>query len=130
MITIDRSQLQSVFLNMIINALDATERRGKIVLSVKPVRTTDSEGLKGMEISISDTGKGISKENLDRIFDPFFTTKDIGRGTGLGLAVSLGIVQRHGGTLSVESTEGKGSTFTVFLPIDEKRTGDENPHSG
>ena len=128
MITIDRSQLQSVFLNMIINALDATARRGTITLSSRPVHR--AERLEGIEISISDTGKGIPNENLERIFDPFFTTKDIGKGTGLGLAVSLGIVQRHGGTLSVESTERKGSMFTVFLPIDGKRTTNENSHCG
>jgi two-component system NtrC family sensor kinase len=68
-------------------------------------------------VSVSDTGQGIAPEILDRIFDPFFTTKAAGEGTGLGLSVSLGIVQEHGGRISVESQVGRGSTFTVWLPI-------------
>ena len=65
---------------------------------------------------MTDTGCGIKQEHLDKIFEPFFTTKPVGKGTGLGLSVSYGIVQQHGGTLEVESEEGKGSVFTVMLP--------------
>ena len=75
---------------------------------------------KGLETSISDTGCGITPEDLDRLFEPFFTTKEVGKGTGLGLAVSFGIVQRHGGTIRVQSEVGRGSTFTIWIPIEEK----------
>ena len=67
-------------------------------------------------VEVTDTGCGIKPEHLDQIFEPFFTTKPVGKGTGLGLSVSYGIVQQHGGTLEVESDEGKGTTFTVTLP--------------
>ncbi|MDB5783915.1 ATP-binding protein, partial [Caballeronia mineralivorans] len=68
-------------------------------------------------IEISDTGCGIEKENLSRIFDPFYTTKPVGKGTGLGLSLSYGIIQKHDGTLEVESKVGKGTTFRLGLPI-------------
>jgi len=67
-------------------------------------------------IAISDTGKGIPHDDIDRIFDPFFTTKEGGRGTGLGLSIVYGIVTTHGGTISVQSETGKGSTFTIRIP--------------
>ena len=118
--TLDRSQLRSVLLNIIINALDATEPGGNITvataLSVSPGKT----GRKGIEIAIADTGCGIPPENLDKLFDPFFTTKEVGAGTGLGLAVSLGIVERQGGTIRVQSEVGRGSTFTIWLPVEER----------
>ena len=69
-----------------------------------------------MLVEVSDTGVGIAPENLTKIFDPFFTTKEIGRGTGLGLAVCYGIVTEHGGRLDVQSTVGMGTTFTISLP--------------
>jgi signal transduction histidine kinase len=69
-----------------------------------------------VQASFSDTGHGISDENMARVFDPFFTTKEIGHGTGLGLAISFGIVKEHGGTITVESEEGAGTTFTIELP--------------
>jgi signal transduction histidine kinase len=70
-------------------------------------------------VEVTDTGCGIPKDKLDQIFEPFFTTKPVGKGTGLGLSVSYGIIQQHGGTLEVQSQEGKGSTFTVTLPVIE-----------
>ena len=70
-----------------------------------------------IEVIISDTGYGIAEEDLKRIFDPFYTTKEVGKGTGLGLAISYGITMEHSGTISVESEVGKGTTFTVGLPI-------------
>jgi two-component system NtrC family sensor kinase len=69
------------------------------------------------EISITDTGCGISEENLQRIFDPFFTTKGVGKGTGLGLSVSHGTIKAHGGEVAVESTEGVGTQFRIYLPL-------------
>jgi two-component system, NtrC family, sensor kinase len=71
-----------------------------------------------VEIGIADTGCGILPEHINKLFDPFFTTKEVGQGTGLGLAVSLGIVQRHGGSIRVQSEVGKGSTFTIWVPLE------------
>jgi two-component system NtrC family sensor kinase len=119
MITLDRNQFQSVVINLIINALDATEQGGTIRASTGISVSASDTGKKGIEISISDTGCGIPSENLDKLFEPFFTTKEVGKGTGLGLAVSYGIVQRHGGTIRVQSEVGHGSTFTIWIPVDE-----------
>ena len=120
-VILDRSQIQGVFLNIIINALDSIESGGTIVVSTGISMSASDTDQKGLEISISDTGCGISPEDLDRLFEPFFTTKEVGKGTGLGLAVSFGIVQRHGGTIRVQSEVGRGSTFTIWIPIEEKR---------
>jgi two-component system NtrC family sensor kinase len=80
--------------------------------------TTRHDAARGVvQASFHDTGHGISPENMARIFDPFFTTKEVGHGTGLGLAISFGIVREHGGTITVESQEGVGTTFTIELPV-------------
>ncbi|BHH84828.1 cache domain-containing protein [Desulforhopalus sp. 52FAK] len=110
---LDRNQLQSAFINIIINGLDATPPGGHIVIKTMQA---DNEGESGVEIRISDTGTGISEENLDQLFDPFFTTKEVGKGTGLGLAVTAGIIERHGGTIKVWTQEGEGTTFTIWMP--------------
>ena len=120
MLTLDRSQLQSVLINIILNSLDETEPGGSIVVSTSMSLSEGDTGSKGVEIAIADTGHGIPPESMDKLFDPFFTTKEVGRGTGLGLAVSMGIVQRHGGTIKVKSEVGKGSTFYVWLPIENQ----------
>jgi len=123
LITLDRSQFQSVLLNIIINALDATKPGDNITISTGfSLSASDGgrSGRKGIEITLADTGCGIPPENFDKLFDPFFTTKEVGKGTGLGLAVSFGIVQRHGGTIRVKSEVGKGSTFFIWLPIGEQ----------
>ncbi len=104
------SQLNQVFLNLLVNAAHAIEERGVITVATGK---KDSE----VWIAISDTGKGIAAENLKRIFDPFFTTKPIGTGTGLGLSLSYGIIQKHTGRMEVESEVGKGTTFRLWLPI-------------
>jgi two-component system, NtrC family, sensor kinase len=114
---LDQNQLRSVLLNIIINALDATEAGGKVVVRTGLGAGTDEPGRQGIEIGVADTGCGIPPEHLDRLFDPFFTTKEVGQGTGLGLSVSLGIVERHGGTIRVRSEAGRGSTFTIWLPV-------------
>lgn len=106
----DGRYLQQVFLNIILNAVDAMPRGGSLTIIGK------NEPYK-VSISIIDTGCGIPAENLERIFDPFFTTKGVGEGTGLGLSVSLGIVKEHKGNIRVESEINKGSTFTVILPV-------------
>jgi signal transduction histidine kinase len=110
MITGNNNYLQQVFLNLLINARDAMPRGGKITVSTGLVESD-------IHVSFSDTGTGINKENLTKIFQPFFTTKALGKGTGLGLSVSNKIVGQHGGTISVESEEGKGTTFTIILPF-------------
>ncbi len=114
---VDKSAMQGVLLNIIMNALDATNRGGSIIVATNLGYFAKTTEEKTIEITVIDTGTGISPENLQKIFDPFFTTKDVGQGTGLGLSVSLGIVERHGGSIHVQSTLGKGSTFTIWLPL-------------
>lgn len=107
----DQNQLQQVLLNLALNACEAMPSGGALT-----IRTIVGNGQ--VMVEVADTGSGICKEHLDMIFDPFFTTKPVGKGTGLGLSVSYGIIQQHGGTIEVASEEGKGSTFTIVLPID------------
>ncbi|MBN2200085.1 MAG: GAF domain-containing protein [Candidatus Aminicenantes bacterium] len=104
-------RLQQVFINIILNALDAMPGGGELRLEVSE---QDGEAV----VRISDTGMGIKKDHLPRIFDPFFTTKGIGKGTGLGLSISYAIIKEHEGRITVESLEGRGTTFTVVLPKD------------
>ncbi len=111
------SQINQVIMNLLTNAVQAIPQRGTI--TIRTAREGDD-----VWFSVSDTGAGIAPENLQRIFDPFFTTKPVGQGTGLGLSLSFGIVQRHGGRIEVESGSGKGTTFRVWLPI---RGGGEAP---
>jgi two-component system NtrC family sensor kinase len=103
-------KLQQIFTNLILNARDAIPEGGRIMLSTS---STDEDTL---TVEVSDTGIGIAPENVAKIYDPFYTTKGVGRGTGLGLAVSYGIVQEHSGHISVESIPGKGTTFRITLP--------------
>ncbi len=105
------SQLNQVFMNLLINAAHAIENRGRITL-----RTGHDE--QNVWVEVEDTGKGIKPEHVGRIFEPFFTTKAVGRGTGLGLSLSYGIVHKHGGRIEVRSEVGTGSTFRVVLPRD------------
>jgi two-component system NtrC family sensor kinase len=118
--TLDRNQMQSVLLNLLINAIDATPAGGHITITTGLGPSPGTGGGRGIAVQVSDTGCGIPPEDLARIFDPFFTTKGVGKGTGLGLSVSLGIVEKHGGTIAVRSSPGQGSTFTVWLPLDGK----------
>lgn len=130
MITLDRSQIQSVFLNMMLNALDATQPSDEITLTSRAALSADDIGHPGIEITIADTGCGMPPEHLNQIFDPFFSTKDVGKGTGLGLSVSLGIVKEHGGNIRVQSELGKGTMFFIWLPINRQVDQNENPGSG
>jgi two-component system NtrC family sensor kinase len=118
MVNMDRDQFQSVLLNMLINALDATKPGDSITVSTANSPVKNEADQEGIEISIADTGCGIPPEHLNKLFDPFFTTKEVGHGTGLGLSVTLGIVQRHGGTIQVASEVGKGSTFSIWVPLE------------
>jgi len=104
------SQINQVFMNLLVNAAHAIEERGTIAIRTG---THDSE----VWVEIADNGKGIPAENLKRIFDPFFTTKPVGKGTGLGLSLSYSIVQKHGGKIEVASEVGKGTTFSLRLPV-------------
>jgi signal transduction histidine kinase len=106
----DRQQLSQVLLNILINALDVIPHGGHIQISLI------QENPDSVAVKIHDDGPGIPEDVLPHIFDPFFTTKPPGRGTGLGLAVSQGIIARHGGQIFVESPPGQGTTFTVILP--------------
>jgi two-component system NtrC family sensor kinase len=108
-IVTDGNQLKQVFLNIINNAADAITPPGRIIISTSITQ-------KCINVEISDTGKGISPENIDKILLPFFTTKEVGKGTGLGLSVSYGIIKNFGGKIDVKSILGIGSTFTISLP--------------
>ena len=109
-------QLEQVFINLLTNAHDAVERAVE-----KRIAMTSTMRMSRVEVSVQDTGVGIPPEYHARIFDPFFTTKDVGKGTGLGLSISYGIIQEHGGTITVESEPGKGATFVVMLPAHSSR---------
>ncbi len=106
------SQIDQVFLNLIVNAAQAMPE-GKMGLIDIRTHCDDTQ----VWIEVQDNGPGIAPEILKKIFDPFFTTKDPGTGTGLGLSVSQNIIQQHGGTLTVDSTVGIGTTFKITLPI-------------
>jgi two-component system NtrC family sensor kinase len=122
----DPTHLQTLFLNLITNALDAMPQGG--VLTIKTSQGLSffsSEDGKWLEISITDTGIGITEESKKRIFDPFFTTKKMGEGTGLGLAICEKIVKEHSGRIDLESQVGKGSTFFICIPVFEKNVANE-----
>jgi two-component system NtrC family sensor kinase len=109
---VNANRIKQVLINILTNAVKAMPKGGRLLVEV------DLAGdLRYVNVGITDTGVGIPPEVLPRIFDPFFTTHEVGQGTGLGLSVSYGIIKRHGGTISVRSEPGKGSTFTVALPV-------------
>ena len=103
-------QINQVFMNILVNAAQAMEEQGVINISTKAVNGF-------VEILISDTGVGISEENLSKIFDPFFTTKEVGKGTGLGMNIAYNIIKKHNGTIDVQSRIGNGTTFIIKLPL-------------
>ncbi len=111
----DRKSLQQVFLNLFINAIQAMPDGGLLQIGVH------SENGQWLKIEVGDTGAGIDPEHLPRIFDPFYTTKEVGRGTGLGLSVTYGIIEKHGGHIEAHSQKGQGATFTITLPIAQKK---------
>lgn len=107
------TQLSQVFINLLVNAAHAIDDQGRIT-----IRTSRVDDL--VSIAISDNGSGIEAETLKTIFEPFFTTKPVGQGTGLGLSISHDIIQRHGGTIKVDSEIGTGTTFTITLPVSQQ----------
>ncbi len=113
-------KINQVVMNLLANAIDATERGGRVTVRTETAESReddDEPGPPGVRIIVSDTGYGIPASILEKIFDPFFTTKPIGQGTGLGLSISYGIVKAHGGKIRVKSTPGRGTIFTVRLPL-------------
>jgi len=114
LVNVDSAQMQEVFMNIILNAAQAMDGKGTLTTTTRLV-----ERNRGIEIEIRDSGPGIAPENLEKIFEPFFTTKEIGRGTGLGLSIAYGIVERHHGSIRVESELGKGTAFFVRIPTQE-----------
>ena len=110
--------LQQVFCDLMNNAIQAMSHGGKIDIWVKSVASDHQFDDGKYMIKVSDTGVGIDQKHLNKIFDPFFTTKDEGKGTGLGLSTVYLILEKHKGTISVESQLGKGTTFTITIPLD------------
>ncbi len=115
---IDEGQMSQVFINIILNALDAMSDGGK--LTVTTHHGKDDHERDAIMIEFADTGIGIGKNELEKIFDPFYTTKEVGKGTGLGLSVSYNIIKRFKGDIKVESEPGKGTVFTIILPIEKE----------
>jgi signal transduction histidine kinase/HAMP domain-containing protein len=119
----DQGQLDQVLINLVVNARDAMPQGGRVTIRTATV-DVDAEAAARLDLpagpyvrlAVTDTGHGMSPEVRARVFEPFFTTKGVGKGTGLGLSMAHGIIGQHGGTMVVESREGEGSTFTVYLP--------------
>jgi PAS domain S-box-containing protein len=127
----DASMMDQVLMNLAVNSRDAMPKGGQLVIETSAVEFDESAASHSAQVrpgafvclSVSDTGCGISPENLSRIFEPFFTTKDVGKGTGLGLATVFGIVQQHKGWVNVYSEVGRGTTFRIYLPRLAKTSG-------
>jgi signal transduction histidine kinase len=109
------NQLNQVFMNILMNAIQAIKKKGRIIIKS---HLEDNR----VKISISDNGEGISPENINKLFNPGFTTRGVGVGTGLGLSISYNIIQKHDGEIKIESEVGKGTTFTIILPVTSKTT--------
>ena len=122
----DVSQFETALVNLAANARDAMEGEGKLIITVERIKVSDGAEL--IAVSMRDTGCGIAAEKLAHVFEPFFTTKEVGRGTGLGLSQVYGFVQQSGGKVTVDSTEGSGATFTLFLPRTTKPISAAVPH--
>ncbi len=115
----DQGQLEQVIINLVVNARDAMPQGGRLTVRTATINVDVHPDLAPgpyVLLALTDTGLGMTEEIRARVFDPFFTTKGVGKGTGLGLSMAYGIIGQHGGTMAVESQEGQGSTFTVYLP--------------
>jgi two-component system cell cycle sensor histidine kinase/response regulator CckA len=124
----DKNQIEQVLWNMYVNAADAMPGSGNLILKTMNATHEDMKRNLGnpsqchyVRLTITDTGIGMDKETMERIFDPFFTTKELGRGTGLGLASTYGIIKGHSGYIDVASEKGAGTTFNIYLPVSEKK---------
>ncbi len=122
-VSVDPDQMQQVIINLVINARDAMNGKGKILFSLSDLELGNEGGPPELSagayvlLSVSDEGKGIEESDLEKIFEPFFTTKDEGQGTGLGLATCHGIISQNRGAMAVSSEVGVGTTFRVYLPV-------------
>jgi len=126
-VEVDRGQVEQVYLNLFVNAWQAMPGGGKLYLDTQNIILNEIQCSlyslkpgKYVKVSITDTGVGMDEATKQRAFEPFFTTKGMGRGTGLGLASTYGIIKNHGGTINLYSEKGKGTTFTIYLPASEK----------
>jgi signal transduction histidine kinase len=121
---VDASQIQQVLTNIVVNAIQSMPKGGTVTISLRPSSAQPPPGAEvtegaRFEIAVRDQGDGIAPEVLPHVFEPFFTTKAVGEATGLGLSVAYGIVQEHGGFITVESEPGQGSRFAIHLPRGE-----------
>jgi signal transduction histidine kinase len=120
LVAADREQVKQVFLNVLLNAIEATSDGGQVSVEIRTFAKNSGEEF--LQVEIRDTGRGIPEEHLENVFTPFFTTKD--KGSGLGLSISHQIIQEHGGTISVESRIGEGSSFFINFPVSGEARGD------
>ena len=133
-VLVDPSQLEQVLMNLVVNARDAMPDGGRLAIrtEVRNVEAGHVEGHEGVEpgafvaIVVRDTGVGMSRDVVERVFEPFFTTKGVGQGTGLGLSTVYGIVAQSGGFIDLDSAEGRGTTFTVYLPVHAGGSGERD----
>ncbi len=130
-LNLDAGQIQQVLTNLIVNAVESMPHGGPVELTIEQVMAKPPEDSSDTEsphvrIAVRDHGEGISPEIMEQIFEPFFTTKDVGDGTGLGLSIAYGMVREHSGWIEVESKPGKGSCFSVFLPMEAAPCKDES----
>jgi signal transduction histidine kinase len=122
----DRSQIEQVLLNLFVNAADAMEGNGKLILVTMNATHKDMQGGPYEPkpgdyalLRVTDTGTGMDQETLNRVFDPFFSTKNASKGIGLGLSAAYGIIKNHGGYIDIESLEGQGTSVSIYLPAKE-----------
>jgi PAS domain S-box-containing protein len=131
----DATQIQQVLMNLCVNARDAMPDGGTLTIEARPVELTEAEAERTIDaepgpyvcLRVQDTGTGMPEDVVDKIFEPFFSTKEEGEGTGLGLSTAYSIVQSHDGFIDVESEEGEGTTFWVYLPVQGEGEGAERP---
>jgi len=113
-LTIDLNQIKQVFLNILLNSVDSIQKGGMIIITAEPV--VSESGQQHLQIIIADTGLGIPKDKIEKVFDPFYTTKDGSRNSGLGLSITKGIIDKHHGTIRIESEVEKGTQVIIELP--------------
>jgi signal transduction histidine kinase len=126
----DPAQLEQVLTNLVVNAIQATTGSGRVTVRVGQRQAKPPDGGSPADhalLEVEDQGAGMPEHVVSRVFEPFFTTKGIGEGTGLGLSVAYGMVQDHGGFMEVESAPGRGSRFTVFLPVGARPVSEAAP---
>ncbi len=132
----DQGQMEQVLMNLYVNAGHAMPDGGNLFIAAQNVAMADDQATslslrpgQYVKISVTDTGMGMDEEILHRIFDPFFTTREVGQGTGLGLASVYGIIKNHGGSITVRSAKGKGTTFDIYLPVVDKKAAPKHPRT-